>query len=95
MSIDDYCRTNGLELGRNDLIKIDAEGSDLDILLGARETIRRGAPQIAVTTYHEAKHAGQMIEFLREIQPQYSLRLKGFSFWTPLPNPVLLQASCA
>lgn len=94
MTIDDYCKTNGLELGRTDLIKIDAEGSDLDVLFGARETIRRGAPQIAVTTYHEPRHAEQMIEFLREIQPKYSFRLKGFSFWTPLPNPVLLQASC-
>ena len=94
MTIDDYCRANSLELRRGDLIKIDAEGSDLDVLLGARETIRRCAPQLAVTTYHEAEHAERMVDYLREIQPEYSLRLKGFSFWTPLPNPVLLQASC-
>jgi FkbM family methyltransferase len=94
MTIDDYCGANGLELGRRDLIKIDAEGNDVDVLLGARETIRRCAPQLAVTTYHEAGHAERMIDYLREIQPEYSLRLKGFSFWTPLPNPVLLQASC-
>lgn len=94
MTIDDYCRANGLELRRGDLIKIDAEGSDLDVLLGARETIRRCAPQLAVTTYHKAGHAERMMDYLREIQPEYSLRLKGFSFWTPSPNPVLLQASC-
>lgn len=94
MTIDDYCTASGLELRRGDLIKIDAEGSDLDVLLGARETIRRCAPQLAVTTYHEAEHAERMMDYLREIQPEYSLRLKGFSFWTPTPNPVLLQASC-
>jgi hypothetical protein len=34
-----------------------------------------------------------MIAWLREIRPDYSLRLKGFSFWTAKPRPVLLQAS--
>ncbi|MCS5687644.1 MAG: FkbM family methyltransferase, partial [Acidimicrobiales bacterium] len=74
-------------------IKADAEGADLDVLLGAREQIRNGAPQLAITTYHVDDHAERMIAWLREIRPDYSLRLKGFSFWTAKPRPVLLQAS--
>ncbi|MBT6790066.1 MAG: hypothetical protein HOA45_10430, partial [Verrucomicrobia bacterium] len=76
-----------------DLIKADAEGADLDVLLGAEEQIRNGAPQLAITTYHVDDHAERMIAWLREIRPDYSLRLKGFSFWTTKPRPVLLQAS--
>ncbi len=93
MSIDDYCRNNQLALSRNDLIKADAEGADLDVLLGAEEQIRNGAPQLAITTYHIDDHAERMIAWLRDICPAYQLRLKGFSFWTAKPRPVLLQAS--
>ncbi|MEE2947576.1 MAG: FkbM family methyltransferase [Verrucomicrobiota bacterium] len=92
-SIDDYCRTRQLALGPGDLIKADAEGADLDVLLGAEEQIRSGAPQLAITTYHVDDHAERMIARLREIRPDYRLRLKGFSFWTTKPRPVLLQAS--
>ena len=92
-SIDDYCRSHQLALGPGDLIKADAEGADLDVLLGAGEQIRNGAPQLAITTYHVDDHAERMIAWLREIRPDYSFRLKGFSFWTSKPRPVLLQAS--
>jgi FkbM family methyltransferase len=92
-SIDDYCCSHHLALGPGDLIKADAEGADLDVLLGAVEQIRNGAPQLAITTYHVDEHAERMIAWLREIRPDYSLRLKGFSFWTDKPRPVLLQAS--
>ncbi|HJO08679.1 MAG TPA: FkbM family methyltransferase [Verrucomicrobiota bacterium] len=92
-SIDDYCRNGHLALGQSDLIKADAEGADLDVLLGAEEQIRNGAPQLAITTYHVDDHAERMIAWLRKIRPDYSLRLKGFSFWTAKPRPVLLQAS--
>ena len=92
-SIDVYCRDHQLALGPGDLIKADAEGADLDVLLGAEEQIRNGAPQLAITTYHVDDHAERMIARLREIRPDYRLRLKGFSFWTAKPRPVLLQAS--
>ena len=92
-SIDDYCRDHQLALGPGDLIKADAEGADLDVLLGAEEQLRNGAPQLAITTYHVDDHAERMIARLREIRPDYRLRLKGFSFWTTKPRPVLLQAS--
>ena len=37
-----------------DFIKLHLEGAELDALRGARETIRRHRPIIAVTTYHNA-----------------------------------------
>jgi FkbM family methyltransferase len=93
VSLDDYCSAHKLSLTPRDLIKVDAEGSDFDVLRGAERLIRTGSPQIAVTTYHRQNHAAQMVEWLKQVQPAYRLRLKGFSFWTPKPTPVLLQAA--
>ena len=93
ITIDHYCQKNEIELDQNDLIKADAEGADLDVLFGAEDQIRRNAPQIAITTYHVDDHAERMIDWLREIHPEYKLRLKGLSFWTNNPRPVLVQAS--
>jgi FkbM family methyltransferase len=93
ISLDDYCAARKLTLTPRDLIKIDAEGSDFDVLLGAERVIRAGKPQIAVTTYHKPQHVFEMVDWLRKIEPSYRLRLKGFSSWTPTPVPVLLQAA--
>ena len=92
-TIDDYCEKNKIDLGPFDLIKADAEGADLDVLLGAEDQIRRNAPQIAITTYHVDDHAERMIDWLQKIRPEYKLRLKGLSFWTTHPRPILLLAS--
>lgn len=92
-TLDEFCRERGLTLTARDLIKVDAEGADLDVLRGAEGLIRTAAPQLAVTTYHEDAHTEQIVTWLREVQPAYRLRLKGFAFWTPRPRPLLLQAS--
>jgi FkbM family methyltransferase len=93
VSLDDYVARTGLKLGPGDLLKVDAEGADWDVLKGAEQLIREHAPQVAVTTYHTDRHAAEITEWLRAVQPKYRLRLKGFAYWTPVPRPVLLQAS--
>jgi FkbM family methyltransferase len=95
VSIDDYCREHGIRLSCRDLVKVDAEGADVDVIRGAEENIRAGAPQIAVTTYHDPAHAAMLIEFLHSVQPRYQLRLKGLTLHNTksLPRPVLLQAA--
>lgn len=91
--LDDYLARTGRKLCEKDLLKIDAEGADFDVLRGAEKTIRETAPQIAVTTYHVDEHASGILEWLQRVQPRYRYRLKGFSYWTTTPRPVLLQAS--
>lgn len=91
--LDDYLARTGRVLRRHDLLKIDAEGMDLDVLKGAERTLREHAPQVAVTTYHADDHAEAILGWLRSVQPAYRYRLKGFAYWTPHPRPVLLQAS--
>jgi FkbM family methyltransferase len=92
-SLDHFCKETGLVLTQNDLIKIDAEGSDFDVLKGARHVIETCRPQIAVTTYHKDDHAESIYRWLKDLDLGYNFRLKGFSFWTSKPRPVLLQAS--
>ncbi len=100
VTLDDYCAGCGLRLGPWDLIKIDAEGADLDVLRGAERVLREGAPQVAVTTYHVESHAREMWNFLRSIQPAYRFRIKGLWLFGPVRffggarlRPVLLQAA--
>jgi len=92
-TLDDFCAAQHLELGPHDLIKVDAEGADFEVLRGAERILRSRSPQVAVTTYHTDAHAREIVTWLREVQPGFRLRLKGFSFWTPRPRPVLLLAS--
>jgi len=99
-ALDDYCQRQKLQLGPQDLIKIDAEGADLDILRGAERIIRGHRPQISVTTYHTENHAREILAWLQSIQPEYRFRIKGFTLFGPVkfrggtrPRPVLLQAA--
>lgn len=100
VALDDYCDARGIRLGPWDLIKIDAEGADLDVLRGAERLLREGAPQVAVTTYHVESHAREIWEFLRSVQPAYKFRIKGLWLFGTVRffggarlRPVLLQAA--
>jgi FkbM family methyltransferase len=93
VSLDDYCRARGLNLTPRDLIKVDAEGMDADVLRGAERLIRAGCPQLAVTTYHCEQHCFEIPAWLKQVQPNYRFRLKGFAYWTARPRPILLQAA--
>jgi FkbM family methyltransferase len=100
VALDDYCAEHQLKLTSRDLIKIDAEGADLDVLLGAEKLLRNSAPQIAVTTYHKVEHAREILAYLKSVQPAYRFRIKGLTLFGPVrffggtkPRPVLLQAA--
>ena len=81
VTIDQFLEEQGIIMDQNDLIKIDAEGADFEVLLGAQKTITRFHPQITVTTYHRDEHVEQIVTLLKTLVPQYRMRLKGFSFW--------------
>ena len=72
-SLDRFITRAGLE--RVDYLKLDVEGSDFDALLGARETIRRFLPRIAVAVYHRPDHLTAIPLWLREQHPVYRLRI--------------------
>ena len=50
ISLDDFVETNNLS--KLDFIKMDVEGWEYKVLLGARETIKRFNPKIVIPLYH-------------------------------------------
>ena len=60
-------------------IKIDVEGADLDVLYGARETIRKYRPRIAISIYHSNAHMIEIPEALHEICPEYRFYVRHYS----------------
>jgi len=71
-------------------IKADLEGSELDMLAGARRLIAEQTPKIAITTYHEAGHARAISRLLREVYPGYNILVKGIE--ERAGAPVMLHA---
>jgi FkbM family methyltransferase len=57
-------------------IKFDIEGAELDALSGARRTIDRHRPILAVSAYHQQSHLWQVPRLLAEICSDYKFYLR-------------------
>lgn len=65
-SLDTLMREFNIE--KIDLLKIDAEGAELEILKGAKETlIRNPQMKMVIAAYHSAEEASQVTEYLKEL----------------------------
>jgi FkbM family methyltransferase len=71
-------------------IKADIEGNELEMLAGARLTIEKYHPTIAITTYHHPTHTGLISAFLKDICSDYIILTKGIEDDTG--GPKLLHA---
>jgi FkbM family methyltransferase len=90
-TLDEWAGQSGIE--RLDYLKIDAEGSDLAVLQGARQCLQRWRPAIAVTTYHRAEHCNEMIEYLSSLALGYRFKAKGVIVFDSVARPVMLHAA--
>ena len=63
-----------------DYIKYDVEGSEREALLGSAHTIRTHAPRLLVSLYHRSEDLFALPELLNELNPEYSLYLRRFSY---------------
>jgi len=54
-----------LSLSRVDFIKIDAEGAELEILKGAKETLKTNGLKLSIAVYHTPSEAKDVSEFLK------------------------------
>jgi len=70
-TIDDFVVERGLRVG---LIKLDVEGSELDVLLGAKETIEEHKPVLIVSVYHRGQDFFEIPKLIKEIEPRYEMR---------------------
>lgn len=71
-------------------IKADLEGYDLKALEGARNTIKKYKPKIAITTYHDPAHAESIKNLLIAIDSDYKILIKGISQYSGCP--IMLHA---
>ncbi len=59
-------------------VKMDIEGAELDALQGARETITRHAPVLAICLYHRPDHLWEVPLYLKGLRPDYRLYLRRY-----------------
>jgi FkbM family methyltransferase len=60
------------------MIKMDIEGAEYDALLGARQTIQRDRPILAICVYHTQNDIWRIPLLIRELVPSYKLYLRAY-----------------
>lgn len=73
ISIDDFVRSNNIT--KVDFIKMDIEGEELNALEGAKETIKRFRPKLAISIYHSIDDFILIPNWIKELNLAYKLRL--------------------
>jgi FkbM family methyltransferase len=61
-------------------IKADIEGSEMAMLLGAENIIRKRKPKMALSVYHKMTDMFDFIDYLQKIAPEYKFRLRHHSY---------------
>jgi FkbM family methyltransferase len=70
LTIDDFVARRAIP--RVDFIKLDIEGAELPALRGARETLRRFRPRLAISVYHCDDDMVAIPNLLAEVVPEYA-----------------------
>jgi FkbM family methyltransferase len=73
ISIDDFVANRNLK--KLDFIKFDIEGTELEALKGAKETIQKFKPKLAICLYHKTEDLWTIPLYIKEILPEYKLYL--------------------
>jgi len=57
-------------------IKMDIEGAELEALKGAKETIKKNKPRLAISIYHYNRHFVEIPEYIHSIVPEYKFYVR-------------------
>lgn len=87
-SVDNFVEKNGSNIG---LIKFDIEGSELDGLRGAIDTIRRFKPVLLISIYHSGRDFFEIKPYLENLDLGYKFIIKKLNPGTYV-NDVMLIA---
>jgi FkbM family methyltransferase len=77
ITLDSFVFKNNIE--HIDFIKLDVEGAELDVLKGARETIKKFKPKLAISVYHKPDDIIFIPSFLHELLKDANFYLRHFS----------------
>jgi len=61
-------------------IKMDVEGAELDALYGAKETILRNKPKLAICIYHYHRDFVEIPKWIHSLVPEYKLYVRHHAF---------------
>ena len=75
--LDSYVREKNLP--RVDFIKLDVEGSELDVLKGATISISCWKPRLAISAYHKLDDLWTLMNFIKSIRPDYEFAMRQYS----------------
>jgi FkbM family methyltransferase len=66
-TLDDYVAEHDLDPARISVVKVDAEGGELEVLKGARNTLAAGAPHVVVEVIPQrpGEPARELVEYMR------------------------------
>ncbi len=90
VTIDDFVREKRIE--KLDFIKLDVEGSEMDVLKGGLVVIRTHRPSLAVSIYHRKQDMFAIPLFLSKMLKGYTYHLAHYSktfwdtVWYAIPN---------
>lgn len=68
-----------LQGGKATYIKLDVEGAELEALKGARETIYRFHPRLAICVYHREEDILNLAEYILSIRMDYRFYIRHYS----------------
>lgn len=75
VSIDDFMKNKEDAT----FIKMDIEGAELDALLGAKETIQKNKPKLAISVYHKASDLWKIPLLIKSVNKDYRLYLRHYT----------------
>ncbi len=71
ISIDEFVKKKSLK--KVNFIKMDIEGSEYKALLGAKETIKKFKPKLAICVYHHPKDLYKIPLLIKNLNPKYKI----------------------
>ena len=76
-SLDELVAENSIV--KINFIKLDVEGAELETLIGAKQSIKRFRPALAISLYHKPNDFFEIIEFVSKEFPFYKLYIDHFT----------------
>lgn len=70
-TLDKFVKNNNID--RVDFIKADIEGYERNLLLGAREVLRRFKPKLSICTYHLPDDPQVLASIIKKANPKYKI----------------------